>query len=183
MALAFWQSFFDALANPGAGESAWLLLTGALEQLPVIGGLLESFGLFVVLPVSLLLAYGWSLISETLGLQPFAAAAEGLGTGLQGVYDAAPSGVIDPALPAGVATFLGDITPLFSDAAGVLDPTTVVQDLTTALDPSVLASVLDLNPIADIGTVVDPGGLFGIGTVLDAIPISDLSGLLTSLTP
>jgi hypothetical protein len=181
---AFWQLFFYDLSNPDSGAAAWLLLTGAVEQLPVIGPLLGSFGFFVVLPVGLLLAYGWSLISEALGLQPYAAAAaEGLGTGLQGIYDAALSGVIDPAVPAGVTTFLGEVTPLFSDAAGVLDPTTMVQDLTTALDPSVLASVLDLNPIAGIGTVVDPGGLLEIGTLLDATPISDLGGLLTSLIP
>jgi hypothetical protein len=181
---AFWQLFFYDLSNPDSGDAAWLLLTGAVEQLPVVGPLLWSFGGVVVLPVSLLLAYGWSLISEALGLQPYAAAAaEGLGTGLQRVYDAALSGVIDPALPAGVTTFLGDITPLLSDAAGVLEPTTMVQDLATALDPSVLASGLDLNPIADIGTVVDPGGLVEIGTLVDTSPISDIGGLLASLIP
>jgi hypothetical protein len=126
----------------------------------------------VVLPVSLLLAYGCSLISEALGLQPYAAdAAEGLGTGLQGVYEAALSGLIDPALPAGVTTFLGRITPLPSDAAAVLDPTTMVQGLTRALDPSVLAAGLDLNATADIGTLVD------------ASPIPDIGGVLTSLIP
>jgi hypothetical protein len=46
-----------------------------------------------------------------------------------------------------------------------------VQDVSTALDPSVLTSVLDLNPIADIGTLVD------------ASTIPDLAASLTSLVP
>jgi hypothetical protein len=178
----FWQEFWNALLNPNVGESAWLMLTGALEQLPVIGPLLEGFGLFVVFPVSLLLAYGWSLISEALGIPPYAAAAaEGLGTGLQGVYDAAVAGVIDPALPAGVSTALTDITSVFSDVAGALDPTALVQDVT--MDPSALTSVLDLTPIADMGTVVDPGGFADIGASLSIGTIPDLGGILTSLIP
>jgi hypothetical protein len=52
---AFWEMFWNALIDP-SGESASLLLVGAIEQLPVIGPLLESFGLFIVFPVSLLLA-------------------------------------------------------------------------------------------------------------------------------
>ncbi|MFZ0716589.1 hypothetical protein [Mycobacterium sp.] len=179
---AFWEMFWNALIDP-SGESASLLLTGALEQLPVIGPALESFGLFVVFPVSLLLAYAWSEIAPLLGLGTGAAAAEPLGTGLQGVYDAALSGVIDPAVPAGVSTALADVTPLFSDAAGALDPTTVVQDLSTALDPSVVTSVLDLNPIADLGTVLDPGGLADIGTMLSTSTIPDLGEIFTSLIP
>lgn len=180
---AFWQLFWYDLLDPSSGSAAWLLLTGAVEQLPVIGPILWSIGGLVVLPVSLLLAGVWSLISEALGLQPYAAAAEGLGTGLQGVYDAALAGVIDPALPAGVSTALGDITPLFSDAAGLLDPTTLVQDVSTALDPSTFTSVLDLNPIADIGTVVDPAGIADIGTLLSTSTVPDVGGILTSLIP
>jgi hypothetical protein len=60
-------------------------------------------------------------------------ASEGLGTGLQGVYDAG--------------------------LAGVIDSSGLVQDVTTALDPSAVTSALDLNPIADIGTVVDAAGV------------------------
>jgi hypothetical protein len=168
---AFWQMFWNALLDPNAGESPGLLLTGALEQLPVIGPILEGFGLFVVFPVALLLGSIWEEISQALGLGPYAAAAEGFGTGLQGVYDAALAGVIGPALPAGVSTGLGDITPLFSDSAGVLDPTTLVQDVSTALDPSALTSILDLNPIADIGTL------------LSTSTIPDLGEILTSLIP
>src|SRR6202043_297086 len=63
---AFWDMFWNALIDPNVGESPWLLLTGAIEQLPVIGPLLEGFGLFVVFPVSLLLAYAWSEISQLL---------------------------------------------------------------------------------------------------------------------
>lgn len=151
---AFWGMFWNALIDP-SGESPWLLLTGAIEELPVIGPLLEGFGLFVVFPVSLILAGVWAEISQLLGLDPSAAAAEGLATGLQGVYD----------------------------AAGLLDPTTLVQDVSTALDPSVLTSVLDLNPIADIGAVVDPSGLADIGTVLSTSTIPDLGEILTSLIP
>ena len=146
---AFWQEFWNALLDPNAGESAWLMLTGATEQLPVVGPLLEGFGLFVVFPVSLLLAYGWSLISEALGIPPYAAAAEGL----------------------------------FSDATGLLDPTTLVQDVTTALDPSALTSVVDLNPIADIGAVFDPAGFGDLGASLSIGTIPDLGGILTSLIP
>jgi hypothetical protein len=132
---AFWELFWFELTDPDAGSSAELLLVGAIEQLPVIGPLLAGFGLFVVFPVGLLLAYAWSEISQLLGIEPYAAAAEGL--------------------PVGVSTALADLTPLLSDAAGALDPTSLVQDVSTALDPSVLTSVLDLNPIADIGTLVD----------------------------
>jgi hypothetical protein len=139
---AFWELFWFELTDPDAGSAAELLLVGAIEQLPVIGPFLESFGLFVVFPVSLLLAYAWSEIAPLLGLGTGAAAAEGLGTGLQGVYDSALAGVIDPAVPAGVSTALADVTPVFSDAAGVLDPTTLVQDVSAALEPSVLTSVL-----------------------------------------
>lgn len=180
---AFWQTFWNALLDPNAGEGPGLLLTGALEQLPVIGPLLEGFGLFVVFPVALLLADAWSEISQALGFEPYAAAAEGFETGLQGVDDTALSGVIDPALPAGVSAALADITPLFSDAAGLLDATTLVQDVSTSLDPSVVTSVLDLNPIAEIGTVVDPSGLADIGTVLSTSTIPDLGEILTSLIP
>jgi hypothetical protein len=164
----FWQQFWNALLDPNAGESPELLLVGAIEQLPVIGPTLELFGV-ALFPVILLLAGAWAEISQLLGLDPYGAAAEPLGTGLQGVYDAALAGVIDPALPAGVSTDLGDITALFSDAAGVLDPTTLVQDVSTALDPSALTSILDLNPIADIGTVVDPAGIADIGTILTSL--------------
>jgi hypothetical protein len=180
---AFWQLFWSALLDPNAGESPWLLLTGALEQLPVIGPILEGFGLFVVFPVSLLLAYIWSLISPTLGLGPASAAAEGLGTGLQGVFDAGLAGVIDPALPAGVSTALGDITPLLSDAAGVLDPTTLVQDLSTALDPSALTSILDSSAIAGLGTAFEPTVIADIGTLFDTSLIPDIGGMLPSLIP
>jgi hypothetical protein len=152
---AFWEMFGNALIDP-SGESPELLLVGAIEQLPVVGPLLESFGLFVVFPVSLLLAYAWSEIAPLLGLGTGAAAAEDLGIGSQGVYDS---------------------------ALGVLDPTTLVQDVSTALEPSVLTSVLDLTPIADIGTVVDPSGLADIGTVLSTSTIPDLGDILASLMP
>jgi hypothetical protein len=155
LAPAFWEMFWNALIDP-SGESPELLLVGAIEQLPVIGPLLESFGLFVVFPVSLLLAYAWSEIAPLLGLGTGAAAAEDLGIGLQGVYDS---------------------------ALGVLDPSILVQDVSTALDPSAVTSVLDLNPIADIGTVVDPSGLADIGTVLSTSTIPDLGEILTSLMP
>jgi hypothetical protein len=138
----FWQAFWDDLLDP-SGQSPWLLLTGAVEQqFPVVGGILESFGLFVVLPASLLLGDIWSEISQALGLDPYAAAAEGLGTGLQGIYD-----------------------------AGVIDSTTLVQDVGTALDPSTVTSVLDVDPIADIATVVDP------------TTVPELAAILTSLVP
>jgi len=181
---AFWELFWFELSDPDAGSAAELLLVGAIEQLPVIGPLLVGFGV-ALFPVILLLAYAWSEISQALGLglDPSAAAAEGLGTGLQGVYDAALAGVIDPALPAGVSTALADVTPMFSDAAAVLDPTTLVQDVSTALDPSAVTSILDLNPIADIGTVVDPAGLADIGTLLSTSTIPDLGEILAGLIP
>jgi hypothetical protein len=145
-----------------------LLLTGAIEELPVIGPALELFGV-ALFPVILVLAGVWAEISQLLGIEPYAAAAEGLGTSLQGVYDAALTEVIDPALPAGVGTALADVTPLFSDAAGVLDPTSLVQDVSTALDPSVLTSVLDLNPIADIGTVLSTSTIPDLGEILASL--------------
>jgi hypothetical protein len=132
---AFWELFWNALIDP-SGESPELLLVGAIEQLPVIGPLLVGFGV-ALFPVILLLADAWSEISQALGFDPSAAAAEGLGTGLQGVYDTALAGVIDPAVPAGVSTALADITPLFSDAAGVLDPAGLA-DLGTALSASTI---------------------------------------------
>lgn len=117
---AFWQDFWYALLNPNVGESPWLMLTGALEQLPVIGPLMAGFGVFVVLPVSLLLAYGWSLIAEPLGLPPYGAAVE--------------------ELPAAVSTAMADITPLFSDAPAMLDPG-AIADFGTMLDPAAVADM------------------------------------------
>lgn len=141
---AFWQMFWNALLDPNAGESPGLLLTGALEQVQVVGPLLQGFGLFVVLPVSLLLAYAWSEISQALGFEPYAAAAEGFGTGLQGGFDAALTGVIDPAVPTGVSTALADLPPLFSDAAGVLDPTGLAD----------IGTVLSTSTIPDLGGIL-----------------------------
>jgi hypothetical protein len=167
---AFWELFWSDLTDPDAGSAAELLLVGAFEQLPVIGPLLVSFGL-VEFWVILILADVWSQIAPALGIDPSAAAAEDLGAGIQGVYDAAFTGVIDPALPAEVAAPLGDIAPVFSDPAGVLDPMTLVQDVSTALDSGTLTSVLDLTPIADIGTA------------LSTSTIPDLGEILTSLMP
>jgi hypothetical protein len=159
---AFWELFWFELTDPDAGSAAELLLVGAIEQLPVIGPLLVGFGV-ALFPVVLLLADAWSEISQALGFDPSAAAAEGFETG--------------------VSTALADVTPVFSDAAGVLDPTTLVQDVSTALEPSVWTSVLDLNPIADIGTVLDPSGLADIGTVLSTSTIPEVGEILTSLMP
>jgi hypothetical protein len=154
---AFWQLFFYDLSNPDSGDAAWLLLTEGVEQLPVIGPLLWSFAGLVVLPVSLLLAYGWSLIADFLGIDPYPAAAEALGTGLQGGYDAA--------------------------LAGVIDSSGLVQDVSAALDPSTFTSALDLNPIADIGTAVDAAGLADVGALLGISTVPDLGEVLTSLIP
>lgn len=146
---AFWQQFWDALLDPNAGESPVLLLTGALEQLPVIGPLMVGFGVFVVLPVSLLLADAWYQISQFLGIEPYAAAAEGLGTGIQGVSDAALAGAIDPALPAAA-----------------------VHDLSTALDPGAIAglgSVFDSAALADIGTLLDTNLITDLGGMLTSL--------------
>jgi hypothetical protein len=165
---AFWELFWFELTDPDAGSAAELLLVGAIEQLPVIGPLLVGFGV-ALFPITLLLAYAWSEISQLLGFDPSAVAAESLGTGLQGVYDVA--GVIDPALSAGVSTALADLPPLFINAAGTLDPTTLVQDVSTAVQPTFLTSVLDLTPIADIGTL------------LSNSTIPDLGEILTSLIP
>jgi hypothetical protein len=101
--------FWNALIDP-SGESPEMLLVGALEQLPVIGPALELFGV-ALFPVILVLAGAWAEISQLLG-GPYAAAAEPLGSGLQGVYDAALAEVIGPAVPAGVSTALADVTPI-----------------------------------------------------------------------
>jgi hypothetical protein len=160
---AFWQEFWNALLEPNMGESPWLMLTGALEQLPVIGPLMEGFGLFVVFPVALLLGEVWSEIAQAFGFEPYAAAAE--------------------ALPAGAATALVDGGASFTDALAVLDPATMIQDVSAALDPSAVMSALDFSPIADMSTVVDPGLVADIGAWVDAGTISDLGGMLTSLIP
>jgi hypothetical protein len=139
---AFWELFWNALIDP-SGESPELLLVGAIEQLPVIGPTLESFG-FALFPVILLLADAWTEISQALGFDPSAAAAEGLGTGVQGVDDAALAGVIDPALPAGVSTALADLPPLFGDAAGVLDPAGGAD----------IATILSASTIPDLGEIL-----------------------------
>lgn len=173
----FWQEFLVALLHPGAGESPWLMLIGAIEQLPVIGPLLEAFGLFVVFPVSLLAAYLWSLIS------PASAAAEGLASGLQGVDGTALAGVIDPALAAEAGTPLGDITSLFGDAAGAFDPTSMVQDVSTALDPSAVTSIVDLNAIVDVGTAIDPAAVADVATAIDPAAIADIGTALSLSIP
>ncbi len=139
---AFWELFWNALIDP-SGESPELLLVGAIEQLPVIGPTLESFG-FALFPVILLLADAWSEISQAIGFDPSAAAAEGFGTGLQGGFDAALTGVIDPAVPTGVSTALADLPPLFSDAAGVLDPTGLAD----------IGTVLSTSTIPDLGEIL-----------------------------
>jgi hypothetical protein len=165
---AFWQQFWADLLDPNTGATAWSMLTDAVQQLLVVSG---AYIFAVTFWGTAYLVSILQEIAQTLGIQPFAAAAEGLGSGWQGVSDTALAGVIDPALPASATTGLADITSLFSDAAAVLDPTTLFQDLSTAFDASALTSILDLTPIANIGTGVDAG------------TISDLSGMLTSLIP
>jgi hypothetical protein len=179
---AFWQQFWADLLDPTSGGGAWLMLTGAFAQLPVIGPFFGALGLAGIF-FGLGLVEVWDQILHALGIQPFAAAAEGLGTGLQALSDTALAGAIDPALPAGVATGLADIPSLFSGAVAVLDPSAVVQDISTATDPIALTSILDLAPIADIGTAIDPAAIADIGAVVDVGTISDLGGMLTSLIP
>jgi hypothetical protein len=170
-----WLQFYDAVIPiVGPIELFGGILLGALV------GEAESF--FQTIYDEIVSAFGGAVApAMTEALDP--GAAEGLGTGLQGVYDAALAGVIDPALPAGVSTALGDITPLFSDAAGLLDPTTLVQNLTTALDPSALTSILDPSAIAGLGTVLEPAGIADLGTLLDTSLIPDIDGILMSLIP
>jgi hypothetical protein len=153
---AFWELFWFELTDPDAGSAAELLLVGAIEQLPVIGPLMVGFGGALFLGF-LLLADAWSVISQALGFEPYG-------------VDAALAGVIDPALPAGVSTTLADLTPLFSDAAAVLDP-------------SAVTSILDLSPISDVGTGIDPAVIADIGTVLSTTSIPDLGEVLTTLIP
>jgi hypothetical protein len=179
---AFWQQLGADLLDPTTSGNVGWMLTDALAQLPVIGPFFGALALTEIF-LSLALVEVWNQIADALGIQPAAAAAEGLGTGLQALSDTALAGVIDPALPASVTTGLADITPLFSDAVAVLDPSAVVQDISTAMDPSALTSLLDLAPIADIGTAIDPAAIADIGTVMDAGTISDLGGIMTSLIP
>ncbi|WP_428341846.1 hypothetical protein [Mycobacterium sp.] len=130
---AFWAQFWFELTDPDAGSAAELLLVNAIEQLPVIGPLLVGFGV-ALFPITLLLAYAWSEISQLLGIEPYGPAAD--------------------VLPAGVST---------------------------ALDPNVLLSVLDLNPMVDIGTVVDPAGLADIGTAIEPAALADV-GIVLSIS-
>jgi hypothetical protein len=83
----------------------------------------------------------------------------------------------------------------FLAALGIQPASALTAAATGALDPSALTSALDLNPLADIGTVFDPAGmadigtafdpavLADIGTVLSTSAIPDLGGILTSLIP
>lgn len=70
----FWQLFWYDLTNPDAGSAAWLLLTEGLEELPVIGPIMLSFGA-LVFPAILLLGGLWSYISNLFDFPPFAAEA------------------------------------------------------------------------------------------------------------
>lgn len=163
---AFWQQSWNALLDPNAGEGAWLMLTGAIEELSQVS---EAFLFASTFWTAAILESIWQQIAQALGLQSYAAAAEGLGTGLQGVVDAGLAGGIDPAVPAGVSTALGEVAPLFSDAAGMFDATTLVQDVSTALDPSALTSVLDISPIADFGTLLSTSTLPDLGEILTTL--------------
>ena len=143
---AFWELFWNALIDP-SGESPELLLVGAIEQLPVIGPTLECFGLFALFPVILLLADAWSEISQAIGFDPSAAAAEGLGNGLQGVYDAALAGGNRSCRACRSQHSPGGPSP-------------AVQRRGRGLDPSGLA---------DIGTVLSTSTIPDLGEILTSL--------------
>ena len=103
----------------------------------------------------------WQWFANAFGFNPYPAAAEALGAGLQGVYD--PE-VIDAALPTGASTGLEDISSLFSGIAG-MDFSALAQDLNGALDP---------NAITGLGTLFDPTGIADIGTLLSTSLITDI---------
>lgn len=140
---AFWQLFWDDLLNPDAGSAAWLLLMGAVEQLPVIGPLLQGFGLFLF-PAALLFGAVWYYVSQLFDFEPSAAAAD--------------------AVPAGVSAALGDVALLFGDA-GVLDlgalasslDLTPVTEIGAAFDPAGMgdiATALSTSVIPDLGEIL-----------------------------
>jgi hypothetical protein len=94
--------------------------------------------------------------------------------------------------------FIGSLESFWADiltALGVQPASALTAAATEALDPSALASALDLNPLADVatafdpavltdvGTAFDPAVLTDIGTVLSTSAIPDLGGVLTSLIP
>jgi len=80
------------------------------------------------------------------------------------------------ALPAAISTAVMDVGSGFSDVAGALDVAS------NSFDPSVLTSVLDLSPIADIGAAVDPSAVADMGTALSTT-IPGVAEVLTSLVP
>jgi hypothetical protein len=51
----------------------------------------------------------------------------------------------------------------------MFDATTLVQDVSTALDPSALTSVLDISPIADFGTLLSTSTLPDLGEILTTL--------------
>lgn len=116
---AFWQLFWYDLLDPDAGSAAWLLLTGATEELPVIGPLLGGFGLFFVFPAALLVGYLWSQISEIFDIPSSPAAADAVSdlldpSSLTSALD--PTGLIDVATALGA----GEIPDLGGILAGLL---------------------------------------------------------------
>lgn len=168
----FWEEFWYALSEVGP-SGAYLVLMGAITQLPVIGPILQAFGLFVVWPATLLSWWVWSQIEDFFGIDPYASAAEGLATDLQAV----DLGAIDPP-----GTALGDMALLFSGTAE-MDFTTLVQDLNEALDPSALTSILDPSAIAGPESVVDPAAIADVGELMSTGLIPDIGELLSGLIP
>jgi hypothetical protein len=133
---------------------------------------------------------GGALSSELSGVLPsladlsgtFADAADSTGTDFWSQVEAFFGG-----------TFLIGLI-VFGDIVGVLETlwNTLLGDLgiqpasaltaaaTEALDPSVLASVLDFNPWADIGTAFDSAALADLGTAFDPAVLADIGQVLTT---
>jgi hypothetical protein len=113
-------------------------------------GLFIFGGLWVNVAQFFLDAYNW--VAGIIGLDPLSAM-ESVGTTMPDI-EAPGAG---PAVATDFSTAVGDITSLFSGAAGPCESTDLIGDLSTAIDFSAIAdasSVFDDAGLADIGALV-----------------------------
>ncbi|SRX96157.1 hypothetical protein MSP7336_04433 [Mycobacterium shimoidei] len=126
----------------------------------VVTGLAALFGLLfwgVLVPGAGFLQLTWQAIADFFGFDPYPYAAVAFDSGVPDVFGA---GAVDAVLSAGVDSTVGDMSAVFGGAEGLLDLTTVVQDLTAAFDPA---------EFGDVGELVSASLTPDIGDILSSL--------------
>lgn len=148
-------SVLSAAADPPALDA----ITDFWQEIQgwVFTGLAGLFGLLfwgVLVPGVGFLQLTWQAIADFFGFDPYPYAAVASDSGGPDVFDA---GAIDAVLSAGVDSTLGDMSAVLGGAEGLLDLTTVVQDLTAAFDPAEIGDISELVSASltpDIGDIL-----------------------------